>query len=177
VATELSEHELERYAEQIARIGRAAQQRLKEGRAIVIGARAAGSAAAAQLASCGVGYVGVVDGGTVARADLCGQSVLYTPDLGASRAEAVATKLGVLNPETRAESYPVAVDAANCQAILMGHDVALDCGAGLPLAEACSASGVALVTAAGSAALDGLRAADEALRLLAQARTPEGAAA
>jgi adenylyltransferase/sulfurtransferase len=174
---ELSEQERERYAEQIERIGLEAQRRLKEARAIVFGVRAAGSAAAAQLASCGVGYVGVVDGDTVAPADLCGQSLLYAPDVGSNRAEAVAAKLGLLNPETRAEAYPVAVDAANRQAILMGHDLALDCGAGVPLAEACEASGVVLVTAAGGAALDGLRAAGEALRLLRRARATEGAAA
>jgi molybdopterin/thiamine biosynthesis adenylyltransferase len=178
VAEELSEHELERYAEQIERLGLSAQHSLKGARAIVIGARAAGSAAAAHLTSCGVGYVGVVDGGTVAVGDLCAQSMLYTPDVGSNRAEALTAKLGVLNPGTRAESYPVDMDEANRQAILMGHDVALDCGAGLPLEDACSASGVALVTAPGTAALDGLHAADEALQLLtAPARTTEGAAA
>jgi len=76
VAEELSEHELERYAEQIQRIGVDAQRRLKEARAIVLGAGAAGGGAAAHLASCGVGYVAVVDGGVVAPADLCAQSIL-----------------------------------------------------------------------------------------------------
>jgi molybdopterin/thiamine biosynthesis adenylyltransferase len=114
----------------------------------------------------------------VAVGDLCAQSMLYTPDVGSNRAEAVTAKLGVLNPGTRAESYPVDMDEANHHAILMGHDVALDCGAGLPLEAACSANGVALVTARGTAAVDGLRAADEALEVLtAPARTTEGAAA
>jgi adenylyltransferase/sulfurtransferase len=178
VAEELSEQEQERYAEQIARIGPEAQRRLKDASAIVVGARAAGSAAAAQLASCGVGNVAVVDGGAVALPDLCGQSLLFTPDLGSNRAEAVAAKLGVLNPSTRAESYPVDVEPANCEAIVMGHDVAIDCGAGMSLTEACEAAGVALVSAAGGAARDGLQAADEALELLAaRTRTTEGASA
>ena len=58
VSTELSESERERYAEQIQRIGVEAQRRLKGARAIVLGARAPGSAAAAHLVSSGVGYVG-----------------------------------------------------------------------------------------------------------------------
>jgi tRNA A37 threonylcarbamoyladenosine dehydratase len=179
VSEELSEHELERYAEQIERIGIDAQRRLKGARALVLGARAAGSTAAAHLVSCGVGYVGLVDGGAVAPADLCGQSLLYTPDLGANRAEAVVGKLGILNTGAQAESYPVDVEEANAAAILMGHDVALDCGAGLPLEEACDANGVALVIAQGSAARDGLRAAEEALELLlaAPAQTRQGAPA
>jgi molybdopterin/thiamine biosynthesis adenylyltransferase len=178
VSTELSESERERYAEQIQRIGVEAQQRLKGARAIVLGARAPGSAAAAHLVSSGVGYVGVVDGGNVDRADLCGQSVLYTPDVGSNRAEAVAAKLGVLNTDTQAESYPVDVEEANAYAILLGHDVAVDCRGGISLEEACRSSGVALVIADGSSVLDGLRAAEQALEMLAAtSEVAEGATA
>ena len=178
MSTELSESERERYAEQIERIGVEAQQRLKGARAIVLGARAPGSAAAAHLVSSGVGYVGVVDGGIVDRADLCGQSLLYTPDVGSNRADAVAAKLGVLNTDTQAESYPVDVEEANAHAILLGHDVAVDCGGGIPLEETCRSSGVALVTADGSRAIDGLRAAEQALELLAApSEVAEGATA
>jgi molybdopterin/thiamine biosynthesis adenylyltransferase len=178
MSIELSESEHERYAQQIERIGLDAQLRVKGARAIVVGARAAGSTAAAHLASCGVGYVAVVDGGPVERCDLCGQSLLYTPDVGANRAEAVAAKLGVLNTDMRAESYPVDTDEANAHAILMGHDVALDCRAGPSLEDACRATGVTLVVAQGAAARDGLRAAEQALELLAAARpVTEGAPA
>ena len=178
MSTELSESERERYAEQIQRIGVEAQRRLKEARVIVLGARAPGSAAAAHLASSGVGYVGVVDGGNVDRADLCGQSLLYTPDVGANRAEAVAAKLSVLNTDTQSESYPVDIEEANVHAILLGHEVAVDCRGGISLEEACRSTGVALVIADGSRALDGLRAAEQALEMLAAAsEVAEGATA
>jgi molybdopterin/thiamine biosynthesis adenylyltransferase len=176
VAEELSEQERERYASQIERIGADAQQRLKDARAIVIGAQAAGATAAAHLASCGVGYVAVVDGGIVGRGDLYAQSVLYTPDVGANRAEAVTAKLRVLNTDIHADSYPVDVEEANAAAILMGQDVAVDCHGGQPLDDACRATGVALVLASGKAAADGLQAAEEALALLT-APAREGAAA
>jgi molybdopterin/thiamine biosynthesis adenylyltransferase len=177
VSTVLSESERARYAERIERHGADAQLRLKTARAMVLGARAAGSAAAAHLVSSGVGYVAVVDGGTVAPADLCGQSVLYTPDVGANRAEAVAAKLGILNSETRSESYPVDVEEANVHAIIEGHEIVLDCrGGGLPVAESCRTAGAELIVAAGSAAADGLRAAEQALEL-AGARVSEGAPA
>jgi adenylyltransferase/sulfurtransferase len=166
VAEGLSEAELERYAEQIERIGAAAQQRLKAARAIVLGARAAGSTAATHLVSSGVGYMAVVDGGAVRPADLCGQALFYTPDVGANRAEAAAAKLGLLNPETQTESYPVDIGAANAHAIVLGHDVAIDCREGVAIAAACEAAGVALVTAPGDDAAAGLRAAEAALALL-----------
>ena len=83
------------------------------------------------------------------RADLCGQSLLYTPDVGANRADAVAAKLGVLNTDTQTESYPVDIEAANADAILLGHDVAVDCRGGASVEEACRSAGVALVAAEG----------------------------
>jgi molybdopterin/thiamine biosynthesis adenylyltransferase len=170
VAAEISEHELERYARQVERIGLDGQQRLKAARVLVLGARAAGSAAAAQLVSSGVGYVAIVDGGAVEAADLCAQAVLYTPDVGANRAEAVAAKLGILNTHTQAESYPVDVEEANAHAILVGHDVAIDCRhGGVSLEDHARTTGVAVLTAPGGRAVDGLLIADEALSLLATA--------
>ena len=83
MAEDLSESELERYAAQIERIGIDAQARLKAARAIVVGAGPAGSAAAADQVSRGVGYVAVVDGAVVTPGDLCGQALLDTPDVGA----------------------------------------------------------------------------------------------
>jgi molybdopterin/thiamine biosynthesis adenylyltransferase len=178
VTEELSDQELERHAAQVERLGIDVQRRLKGARAIVVGAGPAGSAAAAHLASCGVGYVAVVDGGVVQLADLHGQSVLYTPDVGSSRAEAVVAKLGVLNPHVRADSYPVDVEEANAHAILMGHDMALDCRGGPSLESACRAAGVTLVACPGPHAIDGLRAAQEALdALAAPAPVAEGAPA
>jgi len=169
VESDLSAAERERYAAQIDRIGIEAQLRLKGARAVVIGARAAGSAAAAHLASCGVGYVAVVDGGVVALEDLCGQALLYTPDVGANRAEAVVAKLGVLNPHVHAESYPADVEEANAGAILAGQDVAIHSGSGgayTQVADACKAAGIGIVRGAGGSG-DGITAAETAMELIA----------
>ena len=126
--TDLSDSELERYRDQVeGDRGLDRQLRLKGARAIVIGAGAAGSAAAAQLVSCGVGYVGIVDGGQVALHDLAGQALYYTPDLGRGKADTLAAKLGLLNPEVQVESYPVALEETNAAAIVAAHDVVLDC--------------------------------------------------
>ncbi len=168
VSADLSESELERYRAQIERIGADAQLRLKAARAIVIGAGPAGAAAAAELVSRGVGYVAVADGARVTLGDLCGQALLYTPDVGTNRAEAVVAKLGVLNPHVHAESYPVDVDDANVEAILIGHDLVLDCAGGLPARAA--DVGTELVRADGNEAPDGLRVAARAVEVLSPER-------
>jgi molybdopterin/thiamine biosynthesis adenylyltransferase len=177
VTSELSESELERYATQIERIGLDAQTRLKSARALVIGAGPAGAAAAAELASRGVGYVAVADGATTALGDLCAQVFLYTPDVGSNRAEAVAAKLGVLNPGIQAEPYPVDVDEANAAAIVMGHDVALDFSgtAGDALQAACAEHGVELISADGTGTVAGVIAAGAAItHLTEQVPSAEG---
>ena len=163
----LSESELERYAEQIERIGVDAQTRLKSARAIVVGAGPAGAAAAAELVSRGVGYVAIVDGATTALGDLCGNACLYTPDVGANRAEAVATKLGILNPNVQAEAYPVDLDDTNAAAIVMGHDIVLDFAGAPALPAACEEHGAQLIEAGGTGTAAGALAAGAALAHLA----------
>ena len=61
-------------------------QRSGTARAIVIGA-GAGLGCGRELVSCGVGYVAVADGVTVALRDLVGQALYYPPDVGLGRAE------------------------------------------------------------------------------------------
>jgi molybdopterin/thiamine biosynthesis adenylyltransferase len=142
VTTELSHSEKERYADQLqGDLGLEGQLRLKQARVIVIGAGAAGTGAATELASRGVGYVAVVDGGAVALRDLAGQAIYYTPDVGQSKADTLAAKLGLLNPEVQVESYPVDLDAQNAAAIVAGHDLVLDCTHDVATAEALDASG------------------------------------
>jgi adenylyltransferase/sulfurtransferase len=146
VTIELSDSERARYAGQIeGDLGLDGQLRLKQARVIVIGAGAAGSAAATQLVSCGVGYVAVVDGGKVQLRDLAGQAIYYTPDVGESKADTLAAKLGLLNPEVQVDSYPVDLDAQNASAIVAGHDLVVDCTRDPDTAEALAASGGAVV--------------------------------
>ena len=169
----LSESELERYAAQIEDIGVDAQTRLKSARAIVVGAGPAGAAAAAELVSRGVGYVAIVDGATTALGDLCGNACLYTPDVGANRAEAVAAKLGILNPNVQAEAYPVDLDDDNATAIVMGHDIVLDFAGAPALLAACAEHGAELIAAEGIGTVAGALAAEAALTYLTS-QVPEG---
>jgi molybdopterin/thiamine biosynthesis adenylyltransferase len=168
----LSHSEFERYRRQVeGDLGVQGQLRLKRARAIVIGAGAAGSAAAAQLVSCGVGYVAVVDGGQVALSDLVGQAVYYSPDVGRSKADTLAAKLGLLNPEVLVESYPVALDDRNAAAIVADHDLVLDCTHDAPSGAALDGTGATVLRASGAhptTAVAGATLAAEALRALSR---------
>jgi molybdopterin/thiamine biosynthesis adenylyltransferase len=150
--SELSDSERDRYARQISTpLGESVQLRLKRSRALVVGAGAVGSTAAGYLAAAGVGYVGIADPEPVRLRDLSSQIVQLTPDVGAGKADAVAAKLGFLNPEVQVESYPVEVGEANAGAIFEDFDVVLDCTGEdpvkMPLRRACERLGVRLICA------------------------------
>ncbi len=148
---ELSQGELARYAEQIAAddFGERGQRRLKQSRALVVGAGPLGAGIAGQLASSGVGYVGVVDGGVVSQADLAAQTVHFGPDIGSNRADSVAGKLGVLNADVQVDPYPVEIDSDNADAIVIGHDLVVsslrDEQARLEINDACMRAGIAMI--------------------------------
>jgi molybdopterin/thiamine biosynthesis adenylyltransferase len=157
----LSERELIRYSRQLLmeQWSGSAQERLRAARAIVVGAGALGSPAAAYLAAAGVGILGVVDGDAVELSNLHRQPLHFTPDVGMPKAEVAAAKLGLLNPEIVVDPYPVMLEAANAEAIVAGADVVVDCTDSFEsryaVNDACCAQGVPLVEAA-VVAFDGL---------------------
>lgn len=149
----LSEREIERYSRQLVlpEWSGAVQERLREATAVVVGAGALGSPAAAYLAAAGVGRLGVVDGDWVEISNLQRQFLHFTPDIDAQKSESAAQKLGLLNTEITVEPYPVEVDGDNADAIVMGADVVLDCTDSFEtrylINEACCAQRVPLVEA------------------------------
>ena len=125
----LTDAEVERYSRQLVleEWSAEAQEALRAESAIVVGAGALGSPAAAYLAAAGVGRIGIVDSDPVELSNLQRQPLHFTPDIGLNKAESAAAKLGVLNPEVTVEPYPVRLEEANAEAILAGADVVLDC--------------------------------------------------
>ena len=150
----LSELELERYSRQLVmpEWSGAAQERLRDANAIVVGAGALGSPACLYLAAAGVGRIGVVDPDPVELSNLHRQPLHFTPDLTVPKAQNAAVKLRALNPEIHVEPYPARLDAMNGEAIVMGADVVLDCTDSFEsryaVNDACCAAGVPFVSAA-----------------------------
>ena len=147
----LGDEELERYSRQLVlpEWSGAAQERLKESSAIVVGLGALGSPVAAYLAAAGVGRIGLVDSDPVELSNLARQPLHFTPDVGTNKAESAAAKLGLLNPRTLAEPYPVRLEEMNARAIFTGADVVVDCSDSFEtryvVNDACCAERVALV--------------------------------
>src|SRR5947209_1284716 len=149
----LTEAEIERYSRPLVlpEWRAAAQYRLRRSCAVVVGAGALGSPAATYLAAAGVGRLGVVDSDAVELSNLARQPLHFTPDVGLMKAENAVVKLSALNPEVEVQSYPVALTAANAEAIVAGSDVVVDCSDSFEtryaVNDACCAQGVPLVEA------------------------------
>jgi molybdopterin/thiamine biosynthesis adenylyltransferase len=137
---------------------------LRSARVLVIGAGALGSAAAGHLTASGVGLLGLVDSRDVALSDLRSVPMLVHADVGRSKVEALAGKLGGNSPDVQVDVYPAVLDADNAEAIIAGHDLVLDCSSSaetrVAAAEACAELEVPLVAAAAT----GSRAAVTAIR-------------
>lgn len=149
----LSDFELERYSRQLVlpEWSGAAQEQLKGASAIVVGLGALGSPVALYLAAAGVGKIGVVDSDEVELSNLARQPLHFSPDVGLKKAENAVVKLSALNPDVQVEPYPVRLEQANAEAIVMGADLVVDCSDSFEtrylVNDACCAQGVPLVEA------------------------------
>jgi molybdopterin/thiamine biosynthesis adenylyltransferase len=143
--------ELERYSRQLVLDGwgEAEQLRLRDASVLVVGAGALGSPVAAYLAGAGVGRLGIVDGDHVELSNLHRQHLHFTPDIGAAKAHSAVAKLQLLNPELMVEPYQVQFGADNAEALVLGHDLVVDCTdsfeARYAINAACCQAGVTLV--------------------------------
>ena len=95
----LTPQERERYARHLALpgFGERAQERLRAGRVLVIGAGGLGSPALLYLAAAGVGRITIVDADCVALSNLQRQVLYASAEVGEPKAEAAARRLRALN--------------------------------------------------------------------------------
>jgi adenylyltransferase/sulfurtransferase len=118
----------DRYQRQmiLKEFGDAAQQKLLHAKVLVIGAGGLGCAALQYITAAGAGTLGIVDDDTVALNNLQRQ-VLYTVnDIGESKAERAASRLGELNPAIEIISYNVRLTPQNTLDLFRTFDIILD---------------------------------------------------
>ena len=124
-----SSDELERYSRQLVLEGwgAAQQKRLRESSVLVVGAGALGSPVAAYLAGAGVGRLGIADDDVVELSNLHRQTLHATPDLGEQKTHVAVARLQLVNPDVLVEPYPVRFAKDNADALVVGHDLVVDC--------------------------------------------------
>ncbi|HSV69309.1 MAG TPA: molybdopterin-synthase adenylyltransferase MoeB [Methylibium sp.] len=125
----MTDDQLLRYSRHILleEIGVEGQQRLLDGRALVIGAGGLGSPALLYLGTAGVGQITVVDHDRVDLTNLQRQIAHDMARVGTPKAESAAQSIHAINPEVRVTALVERADATRLDALVREADVVLDC--------------------------------------------------
>ena len=146
--------EIERYARHLvlAEIGGPGQQRLRAARVAIVGLGGVGAPAALYLAAAGVGALRLIDHDVIGLSNLQRQIIFAEADVGDSKAEAGAARLGALNSHVDVETAPERLTANNAAWLLDGCDLVLDgtddFETRFATNAACVAAGIPLVSGA-----------------------------
>ena len=124
----LSDEQLERYARHIIlrEVGGAGQARLREARALIIGAGGLGSPALLYLSAAGVGTIGVVDDDEVSLSNLQRQIAHRTQDIGRLKVESASESARSINPDTHINRHATRINAHNALDLVKNYEIVLD---------------------------------------------------
>jgi adenylyltransferase/sulfurtransferase len=151
VTAPFAPEELRRYGRQIIlpEIGVAGQRRLRGARVLVVGAGGLGSPAALYLAAAGVGTLGLVEFDVVDESNLHRQILFDTRDVGRSKIEVAAARIGAVNPHVRLELEAGRLDVGNALRLVAAYDLVVDGSDNFPtrylVNDACVSAGRPLV--------------------------------
>ena len=127
-STILTEKELRRYALQIEMpaIAQEGQEKIKQAKVLVIGAGGKGSSVMQNLATVGVGKIGICDNYPVQENELSRQNLYGNSDLGKQKAIISKQKLLQINHLVDYELHNVCLNEKNINLICYPYDVLID---------------------------------------------------
>ena len=104
---DFTEEELNRYSRHILLqdVGVEGQEKIREGKVLVIGAGGLGAPVAMYLAAAGVGTIGIVDGDVVDLSNLQRQIIHTTPDVDKWKVESAKETINAINPHVKVNTY------------------------------------------------------------------------
>lgn len=125
----MTDDQLLRYSRHILlnEIGIEGQERITQGRALVIGMGGLGSPVALYLGSAGVGHITLVDHDTVDMTNLQRQIVHNMSQVGQPKVLSAQRAIHSINPEVQVSAIASRADAAALEQLVSQADVVLDC--------------------------------------------------
>ena len=124
----LTEEQIHRYSRHILLqdVGGKGQQKLLDGKVLIIGAGGLGSPIALYLAAAGVGTIGIADADVVDVSNLQRQVIHFTPDIGKPKVQSAAEKMRAINPDVTVNTYQLWVNASNIAGLIKDYDFVID---------------------------------------------------
>jgi len=123
-----TEEQIVRYSRHIVlgEVGSKGQEKISEGKVLIVGAGGLGSPAAYYLAAAGVGTICIIDDDVVDLSNLQRQILHTTGDIGRAKADSAGEKLKALNPNCKVIPRRTRLTAGNAQEIIKEYDAVVD---------------------------------------------------
>lgn len=120
---------LQRYNRNILvkEINEEGQRKLAQAKILVCGAGGLGSTVLANLASVGIGTVGIVDNDVLELSNLNRQYIHKFDGIGKPKVDSAARWIGEFNPEIKLNTYQTRLDEKNYTEIVKDYDLIMDC--------------------------------------------------
>lgn len=125
---DFTEEELYRYSRHILlkECGVEGQERIRQGRVLVVGAGGLGSPVLMYLAAAGVGTIGIADGDVVDVSNLQRQIIHSTAAVGKRKTASAAERINAINPHVAVVEHSHFVSADNIAEIIDDYDFIVD---------------------------------------------------
>jgi len=125
---DFTEDQIERYSRHIILqdVGVEGQEKINNGKVLIIGAGGLGAPVALYLAAAGVGTIGIIDGDVVDLSNLQRQVIHFTPDVNKPKVQSAKEKINQLNPDVKVITYYDFLTAANAIDIIKDYDFVVD---------------------------------------------------
>ncbi|MBN1185095.1 MAG: HesA/MoeB/ThiF family protein [Bacteroidales bacterium] len=133
----LSNQEMRIYAQQIAidQIGIKGQENLKQSRVLVIGAGGLGVTVLQNLASLGIGTLGISDNSLIQEDDLPRHNLFGIGDIGKQKAIITKEKLHKNHPQITYNIHNICISDKNTYEICANYDIIVDATKHLPTSK------------------------------------------
>lgn len=124
----LREDQIERYSRQIIlpRVGGKGQEKILNGKVLIIGAGGLGSPCALYLASAGIGKIGIVDSDKVEVNNLQRQIIHSIETVGVPKVESAKMRINKTNTDVEVVPYNTRVTSENILDIIKDYDIVVD---------------------------------------------------
>ena len=108
-------------------IGEKGQKTLLDAKVLVAGAGGLGSNVIANLASLGIGNIGIIDNDKVELSNLNRQYIHKFDNIGKNKVESAKEWINSFNPDINVEIYQTRLDENNYKEIISSYDMIIDC--------------------------------------------------
>ena len=125
---DFTEEELVRYSRHILLqdVGVEGQEKIRQGKVLIVGAGGLGAPIAMYLAAAGVGTIGIVDGDVVDLSNLQRQVIHFTEDVDKPKVQSAKEKILRINPNVKVITYQTFLMADNALDIIKDYDFVVD---------------------------------------------------